>query len=137
MNSATTETAPVATKKKSPAKKKSVATKNAVATKPAKKKSVAKKPTASKPGKAHRYQLHGFPIVQVLRRLGAEGFGYKEAEKALKAKGVKCKEATIRINTAIGRRGGEGAQAPLTKDQLSELQDLGKIVQDASSEAGK
>lgn len=80
--------------------------------------------TVREPGeRGKRYDLLGFPVTAVMRRLGKEGWDLDRVKRALAAMGVACSDSTTSIQVRAGAKGDRGEPAALTKEQLKLLSD--------------
>jgi hypothetical protein len=67
--------------------------------------------------------LFGYPVTEVLRRLGKEGVSTAHVRTIIKAKGVKVSDTTVSIQStrAIKNDAERGKTAELTAAQIKEL----------------
>jgi hypothetical protein len=70
-------------------------------------------------------KIFGFSACAVARALGKAGLKWEEADRILRAQGVKMSKASLSVQLGFGRNettwGKRGEPAPLTDDQLAEL----------------
>lgn len=76
-------------------------------------------------------EIFGYSPASVMRTLGREQFTVAEVREILKAKRIKCSDATVNMQVGNGRNGrmagtesGKVNYAPLTREQVRELKSL-------------
>ncbi len=70
------------------------------------------------------YDLFGFPVTAVLRWMGKEGWTFHDARKVLDAYDLQeVADGTIRTQLGCGKRGERGEPAPLTPEQVKQLEE--------------